>query len=433
MSALKSFIKKNIPPKILNGLIRLRELYLIKDAPRKHRKALEIVRRKDKLKVVFFLIHDSVWKYDYLYNLMLNDNRYDPLVVVCPYMIYGDKNMIFEMNKNFENFKEKGYVVIKSFDEKTGEWMDVKNEIKPDLVFFTNPHKLTKEIYYIDNFLDTLTCYVPYSFQVSNLYKDQFDQPFHSKIWKQFYETEKHKQIGKKYSFIKGANIVVTGYPGIDSYLENAIKASPWPSSGDKKLKKIIWAPHHTIPGDDSGLGYSSFFELASIMINIAKTYSDKIQIAFKPHPILKSKLYKNESWGKSKTDDYFKVWGTLQNTFIVDSGYSELFQYSDALIHDSGSFTAEYLLLNKPVMFTVKSIDVLCNFNDFGKECLKMHYLGFNDIEIKKFIDNVVIGEKDFMKSEREEFVNQNCLPPNNKTASQNILDYINKEIVNK
>jgi len=86
--------------------------------------------------------------------------------------------------------------------------------------------------------------------------------------------------------------------------------------------------------------------------------------------------------------------------------------------------------MLNKPVMFTVKNRDVLNNFNEFGKECLKRHYLGFDKAEMERFIDDTVIGKNDFLKNERKEFVRQNCMPPNDKSASQNIMDYINEKI---
>ena len=44
------------------------------------------------------------------------------------------------------------------------------------------------------------------------------------------------------------------------------------------------------------------------------------------------------------------------------------------------------------------------------------------------EFIENIVLEGKDCMKPKRAEFVNNTLLPPNNKTASENIYEEILK-----
>jgi hypothetical protein len=69
-------------PKVIQfAFTSLYNWYLIQQAPRKHSKALEIVR-KDQVKVAFFLTHESVWKYDVLYKLMLAHPRFPLLLFV---------------------------------------------------------------------------------------------------------------------------------------------------------------------------------------------------------------------------------------------------------------------------------------------------------------------------------------------------------------
>ena len=46
-----------------------------------HKKALEIVRKKGKIKVIFLLIQESVWKYEGVYGLMRQHERFEPIVV----------------------------------------------------------------------------------------------------------------------------------------------------------------------------------------------------------------------------------------------------------------------------------------------------------------------------------------------------------------
>jgi hypothetical protein len=152
MTELKLAIKRYVPEKIWISLIkiynftRLRELYdvyLIGKAKKKHQKALQIVKKKEKIKVAFFLIHESVWKYDVLFDLMLKHPSFEPILFVCPAVNFGMENMLFEMNKTYDTFKKKGYNIIKTYDEKTGEYLDIKKAFSPDIIFFTNPYEGT--------------------------------------------------------------------------------------------------------------------------------------------------------------------------------------------------------------------------------------------------------------------------------------------------
>lgn len=392
-------------------------------------KIVKELRKKEVLNVIFLVIQDSVWKYEEVYSLLDKNPKFNVNVAVIPLVRKGKGEMTVYA-KTLKYFEDNNYKVVKSFDNENDRWLDIKAITKPDIVFFTNPHKLTFDKYYIDNFTDKLTCYVPYSFQVSNLYQSQFNQPFHSKVWRQFYETETHKKIGVKYSDIKGANIIVTGYPGLDNFFNDFGKLiDPWIIKS-KNLKRIIWAPHHTIVGQGGGLDYSSFLKYSDFMLRCSKENEDSIQIAFKPHPLLKEKLYKNNDWGKEKTDNYYEEWNERKNTFLYDSEYSSLFISSDAMIHDSGSFTAEYLALNKPVMFLVNQEETFNNFNSFGLECLKNHYHGRNVDDIEKFIRDVIKKGDDVMKSKRHNFIISNYILPNGNSASENIFNHLKKEL---
>jgi len=146
---LKLTIKSYIPETIWISLIKLynfiglRKLYafyLINRAPKRHRRALELVRKKENVKVAFFLNHESVWKYEVLYDLMVKHPRFEPKIFVCPVVNFGTENMLFEMDKAFEAFKRKGYNVVKTFNSETGEYLDIKKNFSPDIVFFLQNH-----------------------------------------------------------------------------------------------------------------------------------------------------------------------------------------------------------------------------------------------------------------------------------------------------
>jgi CDP-glycerol glycerophosphotransferase (TagB/SpsB family) len=167
---------------------------------------------------------------------------------------------------------------------------------------------------------------------------------------------------------------------------------------------------------------YNVFFELA-------KEYKDRIQFIFKPHPLLLNKLYSQDVWGKEKTDIYYEKWNGLENGMLVLGRYEEIFITSDAMIHDSGSFLIEYLCVNKPVLHTSRDENITDRMNSFGKMAYEHHYHARNVEEIRTFLEMILKGN-DSLKPSREVFIKECLIPPNGKSASENILEEIVSEL---
>ena len=137
----------------------------IKIVQENHKEALFQLRKKKPIRCVFLALFDSVWKYDNLYLLMEKDDRFEPIILVCPVVNHGEANMIKNMRDCFSFFSKKGYNVINSYDEVSKEYVDLRHEISPDIIFYTNPYKgLIDDRYYIDQFDDLLTIYVSYNY-----------------------------------------------------------------------------------------------------------------------------------------------------------------------------------------------------------------------------------------------------------------------------
>lgn len=388
------------------------------------------LKKKKKYKVAFFVVHASVWKLDEVYRLMDADDQFEPILVIIPYTIYGEKQMLKDMDLAYNLFQKKGYKVVKTYDQATESWLDIRQEIQPDIIFYTNPHELTKPEYYIFHFPDILSCYVQYSFHITHLHEMQYNQLFHNLIWKAFYETEIHRSFAQQYATNKGQNVAITGYAGTDVFLDTKRKrVDPWKIK-DSGIKRIIWAPHHTIDDDKSFLSYSSFLSYADLMLELAKKYADKIQIAFKPHPILRPKLSDEKVWGQKRTDDYYHSWTLPPNTQLEESEYDDLFLTSDALIHDSASFMVEYLYLKKPVLYTLRDPQVTDRFNAFGKMAFEVHQHATNEHDIVSFIETSVLQEKDPKENVRQVFFNKYLSPVNGQKASANIINEIKHSI---
>jgi len=419
-SLYRYFIKiKDLNEKKIINDIKIKQISILKN--------VKSIKQKRKINVVFIVINSSIWKYDLLYSMFCNDDRYNPVIAICPQKYVEKKIKFSEINIAVKFFKKKGFRVFVAYNYQKKTNIDIKKELNPDIVFFTNPHhRITYKKYYIKYFIDKLTCYFPYGIMSVNKPKLQYDQLFHNLLWKAFYETDIHKEMTVKYARNKGVNTVVSGSLMYDVFVKNENCNDVWKIK-DKEIKRIIYAPHHSFH-DMEEMVFSTFLENGEFMLEYAKKNKDKVQIAFKPHPVLKNKLYKY--WGIEKTDNYYKAWDNLFNGQLEEGDYMDLFLSSDAMIMDSISFMTEYFLTGKPSLFLMKDKFVENLFNDYGKAVLSKLYKSYNNNDILNFIHNVVINGEDNMKEERELFIKENLVPPNNNTAAENIYNYINKKI---
>lgn len=406
------------------------EFVLVKIQPLRHIMALNKARSKKKVRVAFFVLNADIWKFEEVLAILEDDQRFEPVIVVCPPINLRDEDINSKMDKAYDFFKQNSHNVVYSFDEKRQRYIDVKKELSPDIVFFTNPYGYTLKKYRIENYLDVLTCYSQYSFILEER-EHFFNSVFHNLLWKAFYETKAHKELAERYAVNNGVNVEVTGYPGIDSLvyaerLDNGV----WKHK-DNRLKRIIWAPHWSIVERGHGRpSASNFLKLSEFMLDFVELYCDKIQVAFKPHPYLKNTLYQHPDWGKERAESYYGRWKDIENGQLETGNYADLFNSSDAMIFDSISFIAEYLFSGKPSMFMKASPDVPIQFNKLGKMALDHHYHGSVKEDIIHFIDEVVIEGKDRMKDKRSRFYRDILSPPNGRSASRNIYDILCKEL---
>jgi len=401
--------------------------HFIKKFRQSQLKAAHSLQNRQCLNVAFLLTIPSMWKLDPLFKLMQKDSRFHPYVVLFPYSAYKGYNKdelekMLETSKHF--IEQKGYEYLVPYDDKRNVWTDIKKTHHPDIVFFTTPYKDVLPQYYIYHFRDTLTCYLPYAFTPMDFYKKNYDLIFHNLVGLFFQETEIHKDLAKKYGRNKGENAFVTGYPATELYLDKSyIPDNPWKPQ-DRLKKKLIFAPHHSVETDHN----STFFKYCDSILSLAVKYKECLQIAFKPHPSLKIKLQK--IWGVERTEAYYDKWASMSNTQLVTEGYEDLFLTSDALIHDCGSFTTEYLFTKKPVMYLCRDDDMAMKFNVFGVKAFEHHYHAYSIEDVEKFIQNVVVNGVDPMKVQRERFFEEQLKPKDGILPSQKILNTIEQFI---
>ena len=375
------------------------------------------------LNVVFFATLSSMWKYDSLYQLMVEDKDFNPTIVVCPFTLRGEEFMIKELNRTYELFKSRGWNVIIGYDADKDTAIDV-HELKPDIIFYTESNTRHPD-FAITRYRDCLTCYLPYGYNTIP-YAWYCTALFHNQLWKFFIECEENARLIEELSPIAVHNHCVVGYPMYDVFVQKP-KSNPWKEFG--KRKRMIWAPHSSIGNNCSKVHFSTFLDYAEQMLNLADARKDEICIAFKPHPELKSNLYKHPDWGKEKADAYYAEWEKHENTMKAEGDYVDLFLTSDALIHDCGSFLMEYLYTKKPCLYLTHE-GRMAEINEIGMRAYDMHYHATSWEQIENFIDEVVILGNDSMKSKRVEFFKNVLMPRQGKSVAENILNVIKQEL---
>lgn len=418
---IKKLIKRFIPQSIWSWAKMERNKYCFNQ--HYGHIAKRIRRAHKQINVLFLATESAKWKYDGVYELMRNCQYFNPTILICPIVNKGKDFMIASMEKSADFFHKKGWPYIKSYSQQNDSYLNPLL-LNPDVVFFPEPYVgLMDSRYDMDVFCDSLTCYVNYGFINVN-YPWAVGLPFHGKVWRYFIECNSNYLFAKSLSPIKGINCKVVGYPSYDILHIPTTDFSEW-KFGDSKRKRIIWSPHHSILNTCKEIQVSTFLLYYDVMLALAHKYKDEIEIAFKPHPLLKPALYSVTDWGKQRTDSYYQQWALGENTSLHENEYVNLFRSSNAIINDSASFTIEYLYTKNPALY-LNNFDRTPICNEVGKAAFDAHYHATTPNEIEEFILKVVINGDDPLRVQRESFFENYLLPPNKSSVAENIVNEI-------
>lgn len=384
------------------------------------------IEKGEKVNVGFSAWNVAMWKYDRLYKLLSKDDRFNVFLILIPSPLKNDMTRKQDLESMLKEFGNREYNIYPIIQDDKNIQFDFDEELKKTMdIFFPTQQYLPERIK--NNISRYIICYSKYSFHNVRIEKWAEDTFLCNIMWKYFVETDVIIQESKDKVFNRARNRITTGFLFGDELIDKTIKHNPWKQVGDEK-KRIIWAPHFSVDKEHV-LQFSNFLDLSEKMLELAEKYKDDIQIAFKPHPFLYNALCDEEIWGKEKTDKYYNTWETLDNGQLVTGGYIDLFKVSDALIHDSGSFTVEYLYMHKPVMYITKDISKRSK-DKISEQALKCHYIGQSIEDINRFIKNVVICGNDVMYENREIFYNKYLIPPNGLTAAENAYNNITESL---
>lgn len=381
---------------------------------------------KNKIRVAFLVVYDSVFASSPLYEKMLQDPLFSPFIVVIPDVARGYENMLYQMEKTFNNLSKKYENVLVGYQKNADTYWDMAN--KCDLMVMVNPYDImTHNNFSIAHFAKcgVLPVFISYGFFPDYYARNHIiNLDSLNMCWKVLVDTHDNWEDVKQYTFLKGANAVLTGYCKMDDIALVKEKA--------RKRKKIIIAPHHTVSKEyEKTFAISRFLTYANFFLELPKRYPD-IDFVFRPHPLLFVALRNQELWGEKKTDEYLQKMTANTNVEYQDGGdYFDSFVNSDAIIHDCSSFVVEYLFTGHPACYLLRDKEEITDiFMSLGQECLQHYYQAFDEGQIIEFIEEVVIKGNDSLQKERVGFVNQK-LKINYPDVAGHIVKIIKESLV--
>ena len=220
--------------------------------------------------------------------------------------------------------------------------------------------------------LDLKEFFLPFRF-IKNLYpyfisnshaKLEAGGRFQNLMWRYYVLND---DLVKEYTPImgnKGKNLKPVGYPTLDTYYSDEYTF---------EKKYIIYAPHWSV-GGNAELNYATFEWNGEYILNYAKSHPE-FKWIFKPHPNLANSLLKFEVWTKDKIDKYYAEWESIGIKY-EGSDYFDLFKQSIVLITDCGSFLAEYMPTQNPVILLCSAKATPYNF--LAQKVTKYYYKEF-------------------------------------------------------
>lgn len=365
-------------------------------------------KKQKKIKVLFLVSECSKWHAQSLYDLMACSNLFEPVIALTLLtdVHKGFDNTRNDINENYQHFKAKGMNVVLAYQN--NNYINLK-DLGADVVFYQQPWGISKiqSPQYVSNF--ALTYYIPYYLPNYGVLDLDINLKFHKYLYKYYVLNKEWASFYGENSKVQ--NFCSVGHPQLDDYKNMQTSAN--------SKNYIIYAPHYSIkhPLNDNPVDLSTFLDNGSLILDYAKKHSN-LNWVFKPHPQLKYALLKiglDENW----VNNYYSEWEKLGTACYTDD-YKNLFLNSKALITDSASFLIEYFCTGKPIIHLI-NFDSKVSPSIKSMKILDTLYKSYNNDEMLKIFNNILVNDNDYKKQEREDVLKKSQLIQNN--ASENIM----------
>ena len=365
--------------------------------------------RGERLRVAFLVCDASMFSAEPVFQAMVDDVRFDPFIAIVPRVTRGEAFLRETLAKTLETLAPR-------YTGKVEALYDPESKVRrslagrADIVF-------TSIVYSDQTFPDytseslseqALTVYIPYGYSgplAADLRRLVF-LPELALFWQGVVPVESTRAAWVKANPLLAGVLMVGGYPKMD-------RLSRVGRVGNR-AKTVLICPHHSLGrGDMKGVALSNFLRFSNFFLRLPTLFPD-VHFVFRPHPLLFPRLATREWWGERRVAEYRAALGRLRNVTLQEGGdYFETFVNSDALVHDCGSFFAEYFYTGHPQCYIVEDNTVLTReFTEFGKRLHRYVAHAQTEEDIIEFIRTTVVNGKDLMSEKRQAFAaNEVCL----------------------
>ena len=360
-------------------------------------KSAQRISRKRKINIGFVLYLSAEWCGDNLYNLFLDDDRFETTIFLCM-RVAENNNELFRKDflRGIEQFKSRNLKVFPVDGEEAK--IPPQNVLVFLIPYFTHLPKVFRPENIITK---TLIVHITYSFSMAIRSSNYHNRNIFRTSWKVFFASVIARDVHRKACKIGLPRGIYSGYPRTDIFFEkNSNLQFPW-KMAHPDAKKIIWAPHWSI-GESTH--YATFQWNYQFMYDFAKAHPE-ISWIVKPHPGLFFAAVKEKVFPDIEAfKEYLRNWHNLPNALVYTGGYYQaIFATSDGMIQDCSSFIAEYQFVDNPMIYLTRAGE---KFNPLGTEILKVSYTvdGKDFDAIAATIQRVFIEGDDYKAAERRE-----------------------------
>ena len=364
------------------------------------------IRRKDKIKIGFALYDASMWCGDELYNFFARDKRFETTIFLCLRSKYLENDFIkTDFLRSLKQLKSHGLNVVAVRNS------NAKLPAQDVLIYLTPYFWRVAKVFRVNALTaNTLITHIPYSLSISIRTGGFYNYSMFHIPWKVFFSSVIGREVYAKYNTVGMPRGLFSGYPRMDIFFkQNADFKFDWKMTRPD-AKKIIWAPHWSI---NAVTRYATFQWNYKFMYEFAKAHPE-ISWVVKPHPNLFYRAIDSKLFPNAKAfNEYLQAWNELPNAQVYTGGYYQaVFATSDGMIHDSGSFIAEYQYVDKPMIFLTREGEF---FNDLGNAILDVSYCvdGKDHKAIAATLKRVIIDGNDFKAAARRELFDKHLNYP--------------------
>lgn len=361
------------------------------------------IKRGKKAKVFFMTQRAAAFGAASVYKAMEQSDIFDPYILCISKRDIWYMDFYEAVEEDVEFFKRRGFKAINAYEEnKTPKDLTMLN---PDIIFFDSPNlygPANNSHFRLDQInWRFLTCYIPYGLLMVDSFYYHYDNLNVRTCWKFFLDTEASYSRALSDAEFNGMNIVKAGYPQFDDY--EMARDVELPAKLQNDNKTIIYAPHWTLDFENN---FATFDLYKDIILDYAREHST-MNFVFKPHPELGFRISARYKLGKSDFsfsdyENYMKTWDALPNGIcITQGGYISIFERSDCMITDCGSFIGEYLPSLNPCiyLFNPRKKHQWDAYTPLAKKILDTYYIANNADELDQYFNDIVVNNNDSKK----------------------------------